>query len=238
MDSGERHVYLHSHPRQPPPDSHPFSTRGRASSDTIQGFNHVSTAAAQYIQSPSHSTHPSMSLNDRMLVAQPKITVRAEHSSIARSEDRSKKQHLTCMVTVEMPSRYPSVRSKILSAYDGRNLPQEIVPAPPPPKDPSPAPSTPPENDNDRPPSRASTVYSSFAYAPTESIQNASLTTDPFKNVVDDLHTRMLDWKGHSPNDFGRLKMYDYLSVRKDKAVREFLVRSFHPVESHLPGRE
>jgi hypothetical protein len=225
-DPGERHVYLHGHSRTPSGDSHPYSTRRRGSSETIQGSNHLSTAAAQYMQSiVSSPTAHSISSNDRVFVAQPTITVRAEHSSIARNGDRSKKQHLTCMVTVEMPSRYPNARSKVLSAYEHRRESrQEVLPTPPPSTDLPPAPSSPDNNTGRASPT--STVYSSYAYAPTESIQNTSPKTNPFKHVVEDLQTRMLDWKGHAPDDFGRLKMYDYLSVRKDKAVREFLVRA------------
>lgn len=39
----------------------------------------------------------------------PKITVRAEHASITRPADPDKKVHLTCMVTVEIPSRIPGL---------------------------------------------------------------------------------------------------------------------------------
>jgi hypothetical protein len=37
----------------------------------------------------------------------------------------------------------------------------------------------------------------------------------------------MLDWKGHEPSTFGSLRMYDALSVKKDKNVREFIVYLF-----------
>lgn len=49
----------------------------------------------------------------------------------------------------------------------------------------------------------------------------------PFANVFKDLQDRMLDWKGHEPSTFGSLRMYDALSVKKDKNVRDFIVYLF-----------
>jgi hypothetical protein len=221
-EPGDRPAYLHGHARTLSGDSHPYSAHRRGSAETIHGSGHMQSAAAQYMQSVV-----SAAASDRA-VAQPKITVRAEHNSVARSADRNKTQHLTCMVTVEMPSRYPTAQYKeALSSLEQRHRsPKTSLPAPPPPpSDLPPAPLTPPESKDGRA-SPTSTVYSSYAYAPTESLQNTSPNADPFKHVVQDLQARMLDWKGHSPDDFGRLKMYDYLAVRKDKAVREFLVRA------------
>lgn len=39
----------------------------------------------------------------------PKITIRAEHTSLARVNDPEKRVHLTCLVTVELPSRVPGL---------------------------------------------------------------------------------------------------------------------------------
>lgn len=49
----------------------------------------------------------------------------------------------------------------------------------------------------------------------------------PFADVFKDLQDRMMDWKGHEPSTFGSLRMYDSLSVKKDKNVREFVVYLF-----------
>lgn len=49
----------------------------------------------------------------------------------------------------------------------------------------------------------------------------------PFAEVVLDLTTRMADWKGHQPSNFGSLRMWDSLHVKKDRNVREFIVYLF-----------
>jgi hypothetical protein len=64
-----------------------------------------------------------------------------------------------------------------------------------------------------------SSVYSAYNFGPTN-----STTSTRFSQVVDDLQKRMADWKGHSLQEFGQLKLYDYINVRKDTASREFLV--------------
>lgn len=49
----------------------------------------------------------------------------------------------------------------------------------------------------------------------------------PFADIFKDLQDRMVDWKGHQPSNFGSLRMYDSLAVKKDKNVREFVVYLF-----------
>ncbi|KAH8930234.1 hypothetical protein BT69DRAFT_907330 [Atractiella rhizophila] len=207
---------------------------------------------------------------------QPIITVRAEHASIARSTERDKK-HLTCMVTVEIPSSGKMVNPFVGSGYGGgsRGMKRESdnghgmrdppsvrtrreresrltdsttsssTPTPsnfskshhgghhhhplPPPSSSSTfsSPSQP-----TRSPSPQQSVYSAYAYGTTPPVNTTPGSSQvggnsPFAALVEDLHSRMADWKGHSPEDFGDLKMYDFLHVRKERNVREFLVYLF-----------
>ncbi|KAL8283746.1 hypothetical protein RQP46_005541 [Phenoliferia psychrophenolica] len=159
-------------------------------------------------------------------IAKPMITVRAEHGSISRSLDHDTKQHLTCMVTIEMPARwtpppvarYPSSIGEEREAeesYDGRSINRQTMQS-----SQSDSLAEPPR----RPSSPQSSVYSAYAFTPTVAPQ---LPADPFASVVDELKRRMHDWKGHSPDEFGLLKLFDYIHVRKEKNVREFLVYLF-----------
>lgn len=49
----------------------------------------------------------------------------------------------------------------------------------------------------------------------------------PFRAITEDLHNRIIDWKGHPLSDLGPLQMFDLLSVRRDSAIREFYVYLF-----------
>ncbi|GAA5995077.1 VWA and PH domain-containing RING finger protein [Rhodotorula paludigena] len=152
-------------------------------------------------------------------IVKPIVTVRAEHSSVERSYERDKKQHLTCMVSIEVPSRYPppprfADLHAVLPPLDHH---ARGTPPPPLPLGHS---STPSVRSHPRSSSPASSVYSSY-------VHGATGATNPFAHVVQDLQARMADWKGHSPEEFGQLKLYDTINVRKDTATREFTVYLF-----------
>jgi hypothetical protein len=255
---------------------------------------------------------------------QPKITVRAEHATIVRPSDPEKKVHLTCMVTVEVPSRIPGLdaatrstklRALPLSSGHGSSHSQSTIlpnsggaqssvsqepqqfqdrresnatshtqasddfptspsasafssgiqqlPLPPGSQapgmekalsnathlsaasNPSNTYTTPGTIDTSAFPTPHSVSASSFASPNVAgdgfAAINASSTTltaaaeeekareayGPFGQVFADLQERMADWKGHQPANFGSLRMYDSLNVKKDKNVREFVVRTF-----------
>lgn len=168
--------------------------------------------------SSSRSSQP----GDSGGVVKPLIIVRAEHAAMQRSFDKTQKQSLTCMVTIEMPPRWPvpsafrpesiAEGSERPSSYDLR---QSTVPSLPlsesqlsahPARPSSPTPSS---------------VYSAYAYGSTGSVPPHQ---QEFDSVVKDLRARMVDWKGHHPDEFGALRLYDYLDVQKDRSTREFLV--------------
>lgn len=156
-------------------------------------------------------------------IVKPIITVRAEHGHVERSSDKEKKQHVTCMVTIEMPSRWPTPMPVIEGAsslLDERGGPDSYGRRQQPPL----SVKTMSEYNTGRPSSpTASSVYSAYAYGSTTSPCDAQ-AANPFASVVEDLQLRMADWKGHSPDEFGALKLYDYVNVRKDTNTREFLV--------------
>ncbi|GAA6058546.1 hypothetical protein JCM10212_006985 [Sporobolomyces blumeae] len=154
-------------------------------------------------------------------IVKPVVTVRAEHASVERSLDRDKKQHLTCMVTIEMPSRWPTAPPNF-DAPQFADSPSLPLP-PPPPSSSNLARSTSSIRSGPLAGSlNRSSVYSAYAFGSTK-----SAAPPQFASVVEDLQKRMADWKGHSPDEFGQLKLYDYLNVRKETASREFLVYLF-----------
>ena len=146
-------------------------------------------------------------------LVRPTLSVRTEHATVPRPADRESKSYITCLVTVELPSRAPV-------AVGADSLP--------------PSPSSRRASDatstvGSQRPRTMDTLGMAFSHLPTPS--SSSRDTEAgvvsLDAVVRDLHERMVDWKGHAPDDFGRLRLYDYLSVAKDKNTREFLVYLF-----------
>ena len=80
------------------------STGTGSTSSTLTGGRRGSADTMKGPGSSSGSNGGGQSLS--WDIVKPIITVRAEHASIARSAERDKKQNLTCMVTIEMPSRW------------------------------------------------------------------------------------------------------------------------------------
>ncbi|GAA5977334.1 hypothetical protein JCM5350_002432 [Sporobolomyces pararoseus] len=186
-----------------------MSSSRRGSGETYKGGGSVASAGSGRTAGPSYWD-----------IVKPIVTVRSEHPSVERGYDRDKKQYLTCMVSIEMPSRWPTVPP--LSDVPPFDDSHQTLPLPPPsssmlarssssirsaPRSASPTPSS---------------VYSAYAFGATN-----STTSNRFSQVVEDLQRRMVDWKGHTLQEFGQLKLYDYINVRKDTASREFLVYLF-----------
>lgn len=170
-------------------------------------------------------------------MAQPKISVVSEHSVLTRSTNPSHRQNVTCLVTVELPTRYPGTQP-----FDPARVvavPQTPPPQRPPPAKPQPAPwaAAPgvPGTSVDRSPPLEQRPASpaSSGQASTEPRLDESPRAPPgprhgpLQSVVDDLCARMSDWKGHDPETFGVLQLYDLLSVRKTHHAREFFVYLF-----------
>lgn len=179
-------------------------------------------------------------------IVRPTITLHAENPSVARQADPHKKQHLTCMVTIEMPSKWaaPALPDQE-RARSGSTTKVESLPPPPPPRSDSYSSSNPHHSTSSDPsanqhlrptsPSRDS-IQDTYAYGSTLPATGEvdSPPSNPFSVVVEDLQARIVDWKGHSPDEFGSLKLFDYIHVRKEKNVREFLVY-VSPSRSDIP---
>ncbi|GAA5972363.1 hypothetical protein JCM11641_002425 [Rhodosporidiobolus odoratus] len=163
-------------------------------------------------------------------IVKPIVTVRAEHASVERSLDPEKKQHLTCQVTIAMPSRYPAPL-QLLQADNPPLLDASQPsrgPAPPPlplARSPSEASAGPPSVHSIARSASLTSVYSGYASGSTPGAPGPQ--GNPFAPVVADLQSRMADWKGHSPDEFGQLKLYDHIQVRKENSQREFIVYLF-----------
>jgi hypothetical protein len=202
----------------------------RGSGDTVMGFANNRTAAGKVVGGGLIPAHPSMPhagpsahtspqaeylASVQHVVASPKITVRAEHTQVARNADREKKTNITCMITIEMPSKLDrNVRHQLSLSSSGFDQ------GPPLPELPNPPPQDPTATRNSHyHPERSSEGHEDPEYGLTPAYMTES---DPFEHIVKDLTDRMADWKGHSPKDFGKLHMYDLLQVRKDKKMCAF----------------
>ena len=167
----------------------------RGSEDTIPG--------QRGMRSGSSANGASPGMPGSEYVAQPSITVRAENPTVARNADREKRTHITCLITVEMPTRMerrpeslnmsPSVASP-LSSHRSMDDGHED------------------DYHKRRNESRSNSVshseaedtgYSYSATEPTQEYHSQKEASDsstgqeePFASVVKDLQTRMADWKG------------------------------------------
>ncbi|KAK4055329.1 hypothetical protein OIV83_000612 [Microbotryomycetes sp. JL201] len=70
-----------------------------------------------------------------------------------------------------------------------------------------------------------SSVYSAYVHGSTTPDLESS--HGAFQVVVENLRERMHDWKGHSIEEFGALRLFDHLVVRKQANLRQFIVYLF-----------
>ncbi|BGP12691.1 hypothetical protein JCM10213_008829 [Rhodosporidiobolus nylandii] len=223
----------------PPPGSlgnlHPPMPAGTRSSSQSTGSTLTASSATfrgsadTYLGRPGSSTSAgsrgTASSGAVFEIVKPIVTVRAEHSSVERSTEPDKKQHLTCLVSIELPPRYPAPLH--LLQVDSPPAPDDAHAQPPPPLPPGRSPGGGPASVHSIPRSASPTsVYSAYAYGSTP-VPPSGAPGSPLAGIVEDLRTRMADWKGHSPDEFGQLRLHDHIQVRKDTATREFLVYLF-----------
>ncbi|GAA5865462.1 hypothetical protein JCM8547_001252 [Rhodosporidiobolus lusitaniae] len=200
-----------------------------ASSLTRRGSADTYLGPGSSVSGSSRGTNGTTAAHE---IVKPIVTVRAEHASVERTVEPDKKQHLTCLVSIEMPPRFPApphlLQPDTLPLLDNLSLSSR---APPPSSLPL-ARST--SNGSGGPASihsipRSSSPTSVYSGHALGSLPQppTSKPGGPFAPIVEDLRNRMADWKGHQPDEFGELKLYDHLQVRKDTATREFLVYLF-----------
>lgn len=158
-------------------------------------------------------------------IVRPVITVRSEQSSVERSLEPGKKQHLTCMVSIEVPPRYappPSALELLSQAASPRVLDLNRFATS------AVTPSMSSSSLHSAPRSASPTPSSAYSAFRSSTADPSSQSRQPLPDrIVDDLRERMADWKGHSMEEFGTLRLHDYLHVRKESATREFVVCLF-----------
>lgn len=180
--------------------------------------------------SSDHHNHPPSPHSSPYIVA-PSIQVKPEFSTLTRTSDPT--QPLTCIVTVELPSRrtHGHTPGPVIDHAYRAHTHASIMPGP----SPSPRPDHhASQNLSDRsdvtvttrnrpssPDSLASTPYAYNATPAPSDIES------PFSSITEDLRNRIIDWKGHPLPGLGPLQMFDLLSVRRDSLVREFYVYLF-----------
>ncbi|EGG08888.1 uncharacterized protein MELLADRAFT_115926 [Melampsora larici-populina 98AG31] len=201
--------------------------------------------------SRSHGSNPSSQHRKSTQIIQPNIYAISELSSLSQPQDARQTQHLTCMVSIEIPSRNPAPfpPTPTSAAYSSQASPLYH---------PSQAGTSGP----------LSSAGSAFSYpglasvaSPCDSehsahnrmanprhkvfpkvksspnlgtaslaekpIAETAVAGNPLQLLVDDLINRIQDWKGHSLTDFGSLKLHDRIQVRKQSHSRDFLVYLF-----------
>lgn len=178
-------------------------------------------------------------------VVAPSITVKPEFNTLTRSTTEPT-QPLTCIVTIELPSRRGYPHSQVHMNVPGTVMEDYLSPQPNTQharqqqhvqghaSDKSDTTIRHTTHNPGHVAYRASTSSDSTTSSPPPPTQYAYNATpapssqpDPFASITEDLRNRIIDWKGHSLSGLGPLQMYDLLSVRRDAVVREFYVYLF-----------
>ncbi|KAH9814757.1 hypothetical protein DFH28DRAFT_1167595 [Melampsora americana] len=197
--------------------------------------------------SRSHGSNLSSQHRKPTQIIQPNIYAISELSSLSQPQDSRQTQHLTCMVSIEIPSRtptpfpptpncapyssqpsplyHPSQAGTLSSSGSAFSHPSLASAA-----SPCDSEHSVPRRLANRPkvfPKVKSSPNLATAALPEKSITEPIETSNPLQLLVDDLLHRLQDWKGHSLTDFGSLKLHDRIQVRKQSHSRDFLVYLF-----------
>lgn len=176
-----------------------------------------------------HAASVKSTPSDSPYVVAPSILVRPEFSSVTRNGETC--QPLTCIVVIELPARRGTTHIpgpvmadaySTRSAHSHSRIDTDEVLSPSVARRPSQAQRYDASPD-DWSPSYPSTGPESSRHTPAP----PPVEESPFSTIVDDLHNRIIDWKGHALSGLGPLQMYDMLSVRREALVREFFVYLF-----------
>ncbi|GJJ11148.1 hypothetical protein Clacol_005379 [Clathrus columnatus] len=180
--------------------------------------------------SSGHGSHSHVS----PFVVAPSITVKPEFSTLTRSTTEPT-QPLTCIVTIELPSRrgHSHLPGTVMDDYlQLSNQPHLQGHA----SDRSDTTirhtAHAAAHGGHRTSTSSTSTNSTSPPPPTQYAYNATpapgnTSSNPFATITEDLRNRIIDWKGHPLSGLGPLQMYDLLSVRRDALVREFYVYLF-----------
>ncbi|KIM52965.1 hypothetical protein SCLCIDRAFT_140001 [Scleroderma citrinum Foug A] len=205
----------------------PLVYTGRDGSGARPGRNPASHTYNPTDDDPvDHAVSVKSNPSDTHYIVAPSIQVRPEFSTIVRAGDPC--QPLTCIVIIELPARRGNTHIPgpvLTESYGIRNG------APQPPSDVDQQ-STPRASDRQQQHGSSSdgcprSSNGSDVDSPSGTPNLPSEDDSPFNAIVEDLRTRIIDWKGHALSALGPLLMYDLLSVRRDALVREFFVYLF-----------
>lgn len=160
-------------------------------------------------------------------IVRPIVTVRSEHSTVERSAEVGHKQHLTCMISIELPARHsaPAAALELLAQtqtprsqrFSASPLPVPAMPAPA-------SAGSLRSAARPRSPAPSSTYSDQGPHVSTGAVQRPP---DALATALKDLRERMADWKGHSLEEFGTLRLVASFNVRKDTTTRDFVVYLF-----------
>lgn len=198
--------------------------------------------------SRSHGSSLSSQQRKTTKIIQPNIYAISELGSLFQPQDARQTQHLTCMVSIEIPSRnpapfpptpnsatyssqasplyHPSQAGPLSSSGSAFSYPSLASVASPCESEHS------AHNQMANPrhkvfPKVKSSPNLATTSLPEKPISEPVVTRNPLQLLVDDLLNRLHDWKGHSLTDFGALKLHDRIQVRKQSHSRDFLVYLF-----------
>jgi hypothetical protein len=164
-----------------------FSQTSSASRDET-----VSDDPVESFRKPSQNGIPS--------VVVPFITVQAEHNTISRKVDPTKRG-LTCMITVQVPSSGQRGAYSPREDASGSSSSERVA--------------------LQRSHSTGMTITPSKDLTPMTA---NSMGSDPFAHVATDLKNRLTDYKGSGLDTLGRIRLFDILQVRKGEYVLDIMV--------------
>ncbi|KAF7967959.1 hypothetical protein HWV62_32469 [Athelia sp. TMB] len=179
-------------------------------------------------------SHPGAEQNQ--YIVSPSIQVKPEFTSLTRTNEPT--QPLTCIVIIELPGKrvpshvpgpampepYHHRNNNGHDSFNGRTVSRQA----------SIISESHQSNHQQSNHPQSSSYQDQYSTSPvdTEFSSNVHGYPDqekdtPFVAIVEDLRSRIIDWKGHPLSGLGPLRMYNLLCVRRDSLVREFYVYLF-----------
>lgn len=182
----------------------PLTTSSSAMS--FGSSNHLSESGDADDPVEAHSTHARQSPGPASVTI-PAITVQSEFATINRRSNRSPKQTVSCLISVQVPEA--GKRESYTPSVSPVSLPEANKSPPPLPDIRTP-----------QRPQPSDAPFRSDRFA-------ASTAGDPFSHILADLKDRMSDYKSSGVNKLGKIWLFDILKVRKGSVVLDISVYLF-----------
>ncbi|MBW0464150.1 hypothetical protein O181_003865 [Austropuccinia psidii MF-1] len=212
--------------------------------NSFNTFHSISDSLSPFSNHHHHHHHPTNHLNQSIPSIKPLIKLISENSNLIQNSDPNKSQHLTCLISIQLISKFPYSRPPLppplsFLPFSTQSLnilqstPTNVIPSPsldiitlsPPPQT---SPGWSSNSLHNSVNTTPSSINSPLSTNHSSSYSNLDQTS--FHPALDDLIIRLKDSNLYSFDRFGPLKKYHQLQIEKDHHSRQFWVYLFDHV--------